>query len=594
MLKLSNHLLMLGLVLMFGMAEVGFAKDVNVPADYDTIQEAIDAIAADPTVGDTIVVARGTYEESLTLISDITLRGEETARTILKPTAQDNVQPIITATSVNGVIIRNFTFAAAETGISITSSLNVRIENSSFNLGNNSTAIEITDDSTVNVINNTFYDNTTALFRASNVVEIANNIFSDNGLAISSLFVTDNITNNCFSNNDDDGLTGANAEIADNAQFVDVVLQDFHLRQDSPCIDIGKGTDVIDGSDADAGAYGGDFADPLPFPVQGITAADVSAGAGTPSIEINWDANEAYLVTNTSTPGGYKVYYDSDESGPPYDGLDAASGSLPSPVNAGNVATYTLSELSPTHGTPGVPTVTSVSPSNQRVTLNWTTADTATSYKLYWGIASVNEHSIDVGNVTQYTLSGLENGVTYIIAVSALAQATYYISVTAYDNTGISNHESDFATEVVVPLGDATESALSASVTTIPEQVVPYPQLSGEGCFIATAAYGSYDAAQVQALRDFRDQYLLTNAPGRDFVRWYYRNSPAAARYLETHQEWKPIISTLLAPLVLLALFLTHTSWLTKSVVLILNCILLTRFYLRRRRRKHIKALAAS
>lgn len=577
---------------MFGLVEAGFAKDVNVPADRETIQEAIDAIAEDSSVGDTIVVARGTYEESLTLISDITLRGEETARTILKPAIQDVIQPIINATGVTDVTIRNFTFADAKTGIQVTNSFSVRIDNSAFNLGSDSTAVNITDDSAVDVINNTFYDNTTALFRASNVAEITNNIFSSNSLAISSLFVTDNITNNCFTNNDDDGLTGDNAEIADNALFVDPGLQDFHLKQDSPCIDKGVGTDVIDGTDADTGAYGGDFADPLPFPVQGITAADASAETGTPSIKVSWEANESYLVTNTDTPGGYKVYYDSDEPGPPYDGLDAGAGSLPSPVNAGNVTTYTLAELSPTHGVPGVPTITSVSPSNQQVTVSWTASDNAASYKLYWGIASVTENSENVGNVTQYTLTGLENGVTYIIAVSALAQATYYINVTAYDSTGDPDHESEFSTEVDVPLGDATESGLSGSMTAIPEQVVPYPQLSGEGCFIATAAYGSYDAAQVQALRDFRDQYLLTHDPGRSFVRWYYRNSPAAARYLEAHQEWKPIISALLAPLVLLALILTQASWLTKSVVLVLSCVVLTRFYLRRQRRKRINVSA--
>ena len=37
----------------------------------------------------------------------------------------------------------------------------------------------------------------------------------------------------------------------------------------------------------------------------------------------------------------------------------------------------------------------------------------------------------------------------------------------------------------------------------------------GSGCFVATAAYGSYLDPHVEALRNFRDEQLLTNAPGR-------------------------------------------------------------------------------
>ncbi|MDI6743520.1 MAG: hypothetical protein QMD11_12365, partial [Smithella sp.] len=72
----------------------------------------------------------------------------------------------------------------------------------------------------------------------------------------------------------------------------------------------------------------------------------------------------------------------------------------------------------------------------------------------------------------------------------------------------------------------------------------------GGGCFIATAAFGSALAGQVEILRQFRDRYLLTNAFGRKFVAWYYRIGPGAASYINGKPLAKAAVRVALYPLI--------------------------------------------
>ena len=54
-----------------------------------------------------------------------------------------------------------------------------------------------------------------------------------------------------------------------------------------------------------------------------------------------------------------------------------------------------------------------------------------------------------------------------------------------------------------------------------------------EGCYIATAVYGSYGAPEVMILRRFRDETLKNSVFGRWFIRTYYRLSPPVAKKLK-------------------------------------------------------------
>lgn len=80
--------------------------------------------------------------------------------------------------------------------------------------------------------------------------------------------------------------------------------------------------------------------------------------------------------------------------------------------------------------------------------------------------------------------------------------------------------------------------------------VTPIDSPSGSGCFIATAAYGSYLSPEVMQLRRFRDRSLMTNAPGRKFVELYYTYSPSVANYIAVHPSARFATRVALTPVV--------------------------------------------
>jgi hypothetical protein len=72
----------------------------------------------------------------------------------------------------------------------------------------------------------------------------------------------------------------------------------------------------------------------------------------------------------------------------------------------------------------------------------------------------------------------------------------------------------------------------------------------GDGCFIATAAYGSLMEPHVKILRDFRDRFLIGNTVGKNFVSLYYSYSPPIADFIAEHDSLKIIVRIGLLPVV--------------------------------------------
>jgi hypothetical protein len=78
-------------------------------------------------------------------------------------------------------------------------------------------------------------------------------------------------------------------------------------------------------------------------------------------------------------------------------------------------------------------------------------------------------------------------------------------------------------------------------------------------CMIFTA-YGNEMSDRITTLREFRDEYLLTNAVGRVLVDVYYRVSPPIARFITQHPSLKPIMRVGLLPAVTISTIIVNTT----------------------------------
>ncbi len=220
----------------------------------------------------------------------------------------------------------------------------------------------------------------------------------------------------------------------------------------------------------------------------------------------------------------------------PYTPLASYSPTTSTPVNAGSspAPTVTLPHYSfayyrfiPTAGAPG----------DLSITLNGTSGIRAAAFIKSSG-----------GVITEYPFAATTGTTVTVPGFSSSTEAVLLI-VNAADSD---NHTANFSTNgtgltVTEPSGGTVYQPLQPAA---PVNTGGGSGGGGGGCFIATAAYGSYLHPQVQLLRDFRDEYLLTNAPGRAFVSFYYRHSPPLADMIAQHSILRGMTRLALAPVV--------------------------------------------
>ena len=85
--------------------------------------------------------------------------------------------------------------------------------------------------------------------------------------------------------------------------------------------------------------------------------------------------------------------------------------------------------------------------------------------------------------------------------------------------------------------------------------------LANFGCFIATAAYGSPTAEQIDVLREFRDVVLLESTVGSRFVALYYRLSPPVADFIARSDLLRTLVRELLVDPIVWLVGATADTW---------------------------------
>ena len=284
---------------------VSTREPLRVPANYGTIQRAID----DAEPGDTVLVAPGTYRESVTLRTGVTLRGEDPRTTVWDGAGEG--QTLVDFSGAREVTIRGFTFrnvglasgcaeptdvfacaggwyAAAvyadghgmqdewpcrtatafivdnvfegNTIAVMTYFLSQAVLANNLFIGNEHAVVANHHGDSANLfLNNVFFENQTAIALQASHSHVHDNIFVGGSAVVRDFVQTGEMGCNLLSLA---SLAGETLDTTD-PMFLDATAGDFRLAPGSPAIDAGCFAEVLsdrDGSPPDLGLFGGPFA----------------------------------------------------------------------------------------------------------------------------------------------------------------------------------------------------------------------------------------------------------------------------------------------------------------------------------------------
>ena len=292
---------------------------------------------------------------------------------------------------------------------------------------------------------------------------------------------------------------------------------------------------------------------------------DFSLSTSSTSLTTWQDSSQALMINVTSIDG-FSSQVHLTISGQPLDAFTSFNPEMVAPPSNG----FATSQLEISTGQTPLGTYT--------LTVTGAGDSKSHAIQIELTVEAVSAPSIEVKAVTDKSLYKIGENVTITSLVTNIGSEPISIGVegafTVYDLQGGKVRDSGYVTTFFVREVQPGETVIAAQA--------PWPQIdqsgvqvpsgsyditvwygsteSGKvriqiysGCLIATATYGSELSPEVQFLRNFRDQHVMSTFAGGQFMKafnaWYYSFSPYIARLIENHPVVKVIVKALLQPL---------------------------------------------
>jgi len=178
---------------------------------------------------------------------------------------------------------------------------------------------------------------------------------------------------------------------------------------------------------------------------------------------------------------------------------------------------------------------------------------------LFAGTVSTSTGTVPEGTAVEAFLDGVEKAETTVTA-----QSTYELLVPGEngdDGKTVSFAIGGVQASQTTPWASGQlDTDFDLTISSLPDgNSFPFPLPFD--CFIATAAYGTDTAEEINLLRGFRDVVMLANSVGTGFVSLYYEISPPIADVISQHDILRTAVRVGFIDPIVAILDWSHALW---------------------------------